>query len=225
MLDNLFRSIIVTSLDAKSFFLCTLVSVLMGLALAFSHLYKSKSTRNFSITVAMLPLIVQVVIMMVNRSLGAGVAVAGAFSLTRFRSAPGTAKEICCVFASMAVGLATGMGYIWLAVIFGLLFILLNLLYTTLAFTKDHDKVSELKITIPEGLDYIDLFDDIFEKYTVSHDLVKVRTSGMGSLYNLTYTVELKSEREQKKMVDEIRCRNGNLDISLGRPVTPKEEQ
>ena len=164
------------------------------------------------------------VIMLVNNSLGAGIAVAGAFSLTRFRSVPGTAKEICAVFATMAVGLATGMGFIGVGAIFAVVMVLLNFLYSALLFSKKRGEPQELKIVIPEGLDYYDLFDDLFEKYTVSHDLVKVKTTNMGSLYQLTYKITMKNVAEQKAMIDEIRCRNGNLEIALGRPVTPKEE-
>ena len=162
--------------------------------------------------------------MLVNNSLGAGIAVAGAFSLTRFRSVPGTSKEICAIFASMAVGLATGMGFLGVAAIFAILMIALNILYSALVFNKKRGEEQELKIIIPEGLDYYGLFDDIFEKYTVRHELIKVKTASMGSLYQLQFSIYMKDVSEQKAMIDEIRCRNGNLDISLGRPIVTREE-
>lgn len=223
-ISSLFGTVITTTIDAKSFMLCTLASVIIGALVAFAYTFKTKSSKNFTITIALLPLVVQVVIMLVNNSLGAGIAVAGAFSLTRFRSVPGTAKEICAVFATMAVGLATGMGFIGVGAIFALVMILLNLLYSAILFNKKRGEEQELKITVPEGLDYYGLFDDLFEKYTAKNELVRVRTTSMGSLYQLTYSVTMKDVSEQKAMIDEIRCRNGNLDISLGRPVTPREE-
>lgn len=223
-IEFLFGSVITTTIDATSFLLCTLASVLIGAFVAFAYTYKSKSSKNFTITIALLPLVVQVVIMLVNNSLGAGIAVAGAFSLTRFRSVPGTAKEICAVFATMAVGLATGMGFIGVGAIFAVVMVLLNIFYSAILFGGKRGETQELKITIPEGLDYFDLFDDLFEKYAAKHELVRVKTASMGSLYQLTYSVTMKDKAEQKAFIDELRCRNGNLDISLGRPVTPKEE-
>ena len=223
-MEKLFGTVITTLVDAKSFALCTLASVIIGALIAFTYTYKTRSTKNFTITVALLPLVVQVVIMLVNNSLGAGIAVAGAFSLTRFRSVPGTSKEICAIFASMAVGLATGMGFIGVAAIFAILMIALNILYSALVFNKKRGEEQELKIIIPEGLDYYGLFDDIFEKYTVRHELIKVKTASMGSLYQLQFSIYMKDVSEQKAMIDEIRCRNGNLDISLGRPVVTREE-
>jgi hypothetical protein len=224
IINFLFSSVITTAIDAKSFMLCTLASVLIGALVAFTYTYKTKSSKNFTITIALLPLVVQVVIMLVNNSLGAGIAVAGAFSLTRFRSVPGTAKEICAVFATMAVGLATGMGFIGVGLVFAVVMIILNYIYSAILFNKKSGEAQDLKITIPEGLDYYELFDDLFEKYTTKHELVHVKTASMGSLYQLTYKVTMKDIAQQKAMIDDIRCRNGNLDISMGRPVTPKEE-
>ena len=223
-MEKLFGTVITTLVDAKSFALCTIASVIIGALIAFTYTYKTRSTKNFTITVALLPLVVQVVIMLVNNSLGAGIAVAGAFSLTRFRSVPGTSKEICAIFASMAVGLATGMGFLGVAAIFAILMIALNILYSALVFNKKRGEEQELKIIIPEGLDYYGLFDDIFEKYTVRHELIKVKTASMGSLYQLQFSIYMKDVSEQKAMIDEIRCRNGNLDISLGRPIVTREE-
>ena len=222
--EFLFKSVINTSIDAKSFLICTLASILIGAFIAFVYTYKAKSSRNFTVTVALLPLVVQVVIMLVNNSLGAGIAVAGAFSLTRFRSVPGTAKEICAIFVTMAVGLATGTGFVGVGVIFAVVIMLLNLLYSAILFNGKRGDVQELKITIPESLDYYDLFDDLFEKYADKYELLKVKTASMGSLYLLTYSVTLKDKNQQKEFIDELRCRNGNLEISLGRPVSPKEE-
>ena len=170
-----------------------------------------------SLTLAIMPAAIALVIMLVNGNIGAGVAVAGAFTLVRFRSMPGTAREIAAIFVDMAVGLACGMGYIVLAVIFFVVIAAMVILLTLIGFGDKSASTRQLKITIPENLDYNDLFDDLFEKYTTSQTLTRVRTSNMGTLYELTYDVVLKDSRQTKDFMDEIRCRNGNLNISLGR--------
>lgn len=223
-IQKMFETVITTSIDVKSFAICTLASIIAGAVIAFAYTYKSRSSKNFAITVAILPIVVQMVIMLVNNSLGAGIAVAGAFSLTRFRSVPGTAKEICAIFVSMAVGLANGTGFIWVGAIFAVVVILLNLFYSAILFSGKRGEEQELKITIPEGLDYYELFDDLLEKYTSRYELVKVKTASMGSLFQLTYSINMKNVAEQKAMIDEIRCRNGNLDVALGRALTSREE-
>ena len=174
--------------------------------------------------VALLPFTVQAVIMLVNGNLGTGVAVAGAFSLVRFRSAPGSAKEIIGVFTAMAAGLACGVGYIGVAIIFTALICGANIIYTLSRFGEQPDNVRELKVTIPEDLNFTGVFDDIFEKLTVSHKLRRVKTSNMGSLYQLTYTLELKNPECEKELIDEMRCRNGNLDIVSNCRATVTEE-
>ena len=223
-IQKMFETVITTSIDVKSFAICTLASIIAGAVIAFAYTYKSRSSKNFAITVAILPIVVQMVIMLVNNSLGAGIAVAGAFSLTRFRSVPGTAKEICAIFVSMAVGLANGTGFIWVGAIFAAVVILMNLLYSAILFSGKRGEEQELKITIPEGLDYYELFDDLLEKYTSRYELVKVKTASMGSLFQLTYSINMKNVAEQKAMIDEIRCRNGNLDVALGRALASREE-
>lgn len=210
-------SIIQTQITAHVFALCTAASLALGLGTALLCMYKSRYTQSFIITLAMLPAVVQVVIMLVNGNIGAGVAVAGTFSLVRFRSAPGTAREIGMIFLAMAIGLATGMGYVALAVFFFLIMALFVLVLTSLHFGGGDEHERELKITIPETLDYDGLFDDLFEKYTRSARLERVKTTNMGTLYELHYRVVLKTERIPKEFLDELRCRNGNLNIVCGR--------
>ena len=163
-----------------------------------------------------MPLIVQIVIMLVNGNLGAGVAVMGAFSLVRFRSIPGTARDIGSIFCAMAVGLATGMGYLAAAFVFLFCFSVVNVVLNVSKFGEGKQGEKQLKITIPENLDYMGIFDDLFEKYTKEYHLRQVRTTNMGSLFELTYTINLKSQQEEKKFIDDIRCRNGNLKIVCG---------
>ena len=210
-------SIIQTQITAQVFALCTAASLALGLGTALLCMYKSRYTQSFIITLAMLPAVVQVVIMLVNGNIGTGVAVAGTFSLVRFRSAPGTAREIGMIFLAMAIGLATGMGYVALAVFFFLIMALFVLVLTSLHFGGGDEHERELKITIPETLDYDGLFDDLFEKYTRSARLERVKTTNMGTLYELHYRVVLKTERIPKEFLDELRCRNGNLNIVCGK--------
>ena len=215
-------SIIDIQITLPVFIICTAASLALGLGTALLCMYKSRYTQSFVVTLAMLPAVVQVVIMLVNGNIGAGVAVAGAFSLVRFRSAPGSAREIGMIFLAMAIGLATGMGYVALAVIFFAVMAAFVLLLTVLRFGGGNEYERELKITIPETLDYEGLFDDLFQKHTRSAQLYRVKTSNMGTLYEVDYHIVLKTERIPREFLDELRCRNGNLNIVCGR-VTTKE--
>ena len=211
-----------TEITTSAFFICTAVSLLLGLGAAALSMYKSKGSysQSFVLTLAILPALVQIVIMMVNGNIGAGVAVAGAFSLIRFRSAPGSAKEISLVFLTTAVGLATGMGYIWVAAAFFVIITLFYLLLTMTGFGACAADERDLKITIPEQLDYEGLFDDLFRKYTRSAELARVKTTDMGTLYELSYKIVLRDASTVKAFLDELRTRNGNLTIVCGKPVT-----
>lgn len=203
---------------------CTAASLVLGVVCAIVFMFRNTYTKSFVITLALLPAIVQAVIMLVNGNLGTGVAVMGAFSLVRFRSVPGSAREICSLFLAMALGLATGMGYIGIAVF---LAVVLNLVQVLLVLSKFGEGVSEekeLKITIPESLDYTGIFDDIFVTHTRRAELMRVKTSNMGSLYELCYRVTLKNRNTEKQMIDEIRCRNGNLTIVCGKVPVSREE-
>ena len=208
-----------TEITVSSFFICTAVSLMLGLGAAVLSMYKAKYSRSFVVTLAALPAMVQIVIMMVNGNIGAGVAVAGAFGLIRFRSAPGSAREIGLVFLATAIGLATGMGYVAIAAVFFGIIALFTLLLTATGFGAGAAEERELKITIPENLDYDGLFDDLFEKYTRSAELDRVKTTNMGTLYELCYKVVLRDTRETKAFLDDIRTRNGNLNIVCGKPV------
>ena len=188
----------------------------LGILTALVFSYRARQTASFSLALAILPMAVAVVIMMVNGNVGTGVAVAGTFALVRFRSLPGTAREIAAIFSAMAMGLALGMGYVGLAAIFFLLVAILTLALTAAGFGTAPASEKELKITIPENFDYNGLFDDLFTKYTKHARLAKVRTTNMGTLYELTYDVSLPGGEVPKSFIDEIRTRNGNLGISIG---------
>ena len=216
MLNSIIASGTIT---VSSFLICTAVSLVLGLATALLCMYKNRYSQSYALTLAMLPAMVEVVIMLVNGNIGAGVAVAGAFSLVRFRSAAGSAREIGMIFLAMAIGLATGMGYVVLAVLFFVIMALFTLVLTAAKFGAGRDNERALKITIPENLDYDGLFDDLFERFTLAHELEKVKTSNMGTLYELDYKIVLRDEHSTKEFLDELRCRNGNLNITCGKPV------
>lgn len=218
---NIFASVLLDgSITGESFFLCTLVSLGIGFFIAFCYSLKNHYTKSFLITLVLLPAIVQMVIMLVNGNIGAGVAVAGAFSLVRFRSAQGSGQEITSIFLSMAVGLATGMGYLTIAIIFAVVIVLINIALTASHFGEGSSDRQILKITVPEGLDFEEAFTDVLNKYTKSCVLQEVRTTNMGSLYRLTYEITLQPGAGTKSMIDELRTRNGNLEIAVGRPVS-----
>ena len=211
------NSILDGGTTVSAFLICAAVSLVLGLGTAFISMYKSKCTQSFAVTLAVLPAIVQVVIMLVNGNIGAGVAVAGTFSLVRFRSAPGTAKEIGVIFLAMTIGLATGMGYLLLAAVLFAIVALTLLLLTKLGFSKESQEERILKVTIPENLDYDGLLDDLLDSYTKSWSLERVKTTNMGTLYELQYRVALSGGVMPKELFDVIRCRNGNLGIVCGR--------
>lgn len=212
------------SLTIETALLCTVVSLILGLVIAGSYMLQGPYTKNYVATLVILPAMIQVVIMLVNGNLGTGIAIVGAFSLVRFRSIPGSSREITGIFFSMVIGLATGMGYLTYAALMTVIMgVVLVLLYRT-RFGEKKNKENMLKITIPESLDYVEIFDDIFQKYTANHELMRVRTVNLGSMYELNYTMRMKKEEETKAMMDEIRTRNGNLTIICGRPLFNKDE-
>lgn len=221
---NLFSSTETATVEPFAFFLALVASILLGLFSAWVYQYKTVYTKQFVITLAMLPAIVQVVIFLVNGNLGTGMAVMGAFSLIRFRSAPGGAKEILAIFMAMAIGLATGMGYIAFATVFTLIMSVVSYSYERLSFGQMKQTMRQLTITIPESLDYEDVFDDIFKDSLDHIDLLSVRTSDMGSLYKLKYLIQLNPQTQEKELIDRLRTRNSNLEISLSRNISKENE-
>ena len=230
MLDTLFRGLfdsdVTPVISATDFLLCLGFSLVLGLVMAFAYMYRTRYTKSFVVTLALLPAVVCVVIMLVNGNVGTGVAVAGAFSLVRFRSVPGTAKEICTLFLAMGAGLIAGMGYLGFAVLFTVVMCAAFLLYSRLDFgaQKNAAAYKSFTITIPEDLDYTGAFDDIFQEYTTAHTLVSVKTTNMGSLFRLTYQITLRDPAREKEMIDKLRCRNGNLEIMVSAQETTVAE-
>ena len=209
-----------------NFLLCVVCALAVGLLLAACYMYRTRYTKSFVAALALLPSVVCVVIMMVNGNVGAGVAVAGAFSLVRFRSVPGTAKEIGAIFLAMGTGIIVGMGYLGYAILCAAVLGGASALYSRLDFgcTKKSALQKTLQITIPEDLDYTGVFDDILRQYASEYELVQVKTTHMGSLFRLTYHMTLRAANQEKQLLDELRCRNGNLEISVSKQVTETGE-
>ena len=230
MFDQLFRGLFDSDMtgviSVTDFLICVGASLLIGVILALAFMYRSRYTKSFVVTLGLLPAVVCVVIMMGNGNVGAGVAVAGAFSLVRFRSVPGTAKEITLLFLAMGAGLIAGMGYLSYAFLFTVIMSLISIAYNRLDLgsKKNAAMYKTMNITIPEDLDYTGVFDDIFEQYTASCELVRVKTTNLGSLFRLTYNITLRDPAKEKEMIDQLRCRNGNLEISVSKQETAAAE-
>ena len=218
MLDTALTSIfgptesLVAGVSTVDFLLCCLASIVLGAAVALIYMFRHTYSKNFVVTLALLPLIVQMVITLVNGNLGAGIAVMGVFNLVRFRSIPGSAKDIGSVFLAMAIGLATGI-----------IVAIVNVGYVLSPFGKQKEPEKTLKITIPDDLEYDGVFDDVLKRYTDEHELTMVQTTNMGSLFLLEYAVRMKQPGTEKRMIDELRCRNGNLKITCGRAAASKD--
>ena len=212
-------------ISVADFLLCVGCSLVIGLILAAMYMYRTRYTKSFVATLALLPAVVCVVIMMVNGNVGTGVAVAGAFSLVRFRSVPGTAKEIGVLFLAMGAGLIAGMGYLGFAFLFALILSAASMVYSRLDFgLKKAERYKTLHITIPEDLNYTDVFDEIFQKYAAVWELIQVKTTNMGSMFRLTYHLTMRQADQEKEMIDQLRCRNGNLEISVSRQESGASE-
>lgn len=213
---GIFDSSLVSTISPSQFLLCVGIALAVGLFLAFTYSYRSNSSKSFIVTLATLPAIVCVVIMMVNGNVGTGVAVAGAFSLVRFRSVPGSAEEIRSIFVAMSTGLMLGMGYLGYAILFTIIVCVCTLLYNHSRFGEKKNLLDKtITVTIPEDLNYTDVFDDIFEKFTKTHTITRVKTTNMGSLFKITYNIKLNDISIEKNFIDEIRTRNGNLEVAI----------
>ncbi len=219
---NLFGSIFSTSTTVTQFALALAASMAMGLVVSFFYMYKNQSSKSFATTLVILPAAVTMVIMLVNGNIGAGLGVAGSFSLMKFRSAKGDARDLICIFLDVAVGLCCGMGYLPIAAMFLLIVLLVAFVLSVINFGEDKTE-RVLKITIPEDLNYDEAFNDVLAKFTTRHELISIKTSNLGSLYKCEYTLALKDSGKQKEFLDEIRTRNGNLEVSLGKYAQAKE--
>ena len=223
---GLFDTDMTVTIGLGDFLFCIISSLLIGLILAFGYMLHARYTKSYIITLSVLPAVVCVVIMMVNGNIGTGLAVAGAFTLVRFRSVPGSAKEITMLFLAMGTGLLTGMGYIGFGFIFAIIMSAVVAVYNRLDFgaQKKALRYKTIRIMIPEDLDYSNVFDKVFDVYTDAYELVRVKTLNMGSMFRLTYNLTMKKDANEKEMLDMLRCRNGNLEITISKQDTSVEE-
>lgn len=223
---GLFDTDMTRTIGIEQFLLCIVCSLVIGIILAVAYMSHARYTKSYIMTLAVLPAIVCVVIMMVNGNIGTGLAVAGAFSLVRFRSVPGSAKEITMLFLAMGTGLLTGMGYIGFGFVFAIVMSVVIAFYNHFDFgtQKQALRYKTIRITIPEDLDYSDVFDKVFEVYADTYELVRVKTVNMGSMFRLTYNLTMKKNASEKEMLDMLRCRNGNLEITISKQDNSVEE-
>ncbi len=212
------------NLTTESALIAIGVSFALGLLVSLVYRFRSEVSRSLSVALIAMPVIVQLVILMVNNNAGTGVAVLGAFSLIRFRSVPGTARDILFIFLSMAAGIATGVGRIWVGITVVALVCAVMFVLNITGYGRNLGGERDLRITIPEDLDYTEVFDDIFGKFTSRNRLIRVKTTNMGSLYELRYRIALKRNVSEKAFIDELRCRNGNLTIIFGRAENSADE-
>lgn len=212
-MNGIFDNIFMQGLNVSTYLISAAVALACGALVALVSSLRTHTTKSFVVTLVLLPFAVQTVILMVNGSVGTGIAVAGAFSLVRFRSLPAKAKDIIAIFLSMTAGLACAAGYVGIAALFTSIACALFLVLSLIRMRSD--KAQELRITIPENINFVDAFDDVFKKYTVKNELLTVKSANMGSLYKLTYRIEMKNQNEIRDFIDELRVRNGNLEISI----------
>ncbi len=208
--------------DGKLYLICITCALVCGIITALAASYRAHTSKSFTISLVLLPAIVTTVIIMVNGNVGTGVAVMGAFSLVRFRSVPGKAKDIAAIFLTMTAGLSCAAGYVGIAILFTVIASIALVILTILPHKTE--RVMELRITVPETLSFYDAFDDIFEKYTSSHTLTQIKTTNMGSLYRLTYRITPTDRKLCRELIDELRVRNGNLEIALSEATDSAEE-
>ncbi len=221
-MENMFNTILTSTLTPINFFVCLGVALVLGLIVSFTHRKTARSSASFTTTLAVLPMLVTMAIMLVNGNVGAGVATVGVFSLVRFRSIAGNSRSILSVFFAMAIGLACGTGYITFAALFTVVIALVLFALKGLKF-GENDQEQKLKIVVPEDLDYTNMFDDILKGYTTKYELAKAKTTNMGSLFELTYQIRLKKNVSEKDFIDKIRIKNGNLKVVLSHELEGEE--
>ncbi len=222
----MFDSIYSAAVTPAQFFLMAGVTLLAGIVYAWLMSFCIRSAKRFFLVIAMIPFIVAAVVTFVNGNIGAGVAVGGTFGLIRFRSAPGSADEIAAILVAMGAGIAFGMGYLAYGLIILLCLAVIDLLLGRSSFFEHKAAPDEqlLRITIPESLEYNGAFDDVFSHYLKKIENAGVKTTGMGSMFRLSFKVQLKNPAEEKAFIDELRTRNGNLEVAL-LPFTETQNQ
>ena len=229
MLDSLFTSASSTTestLTVSNSLVALLAAFAVGILISLVYMRTHKNgspSQSFALTIVILPAVISVIILLVGSNIARAFSLAGAFSIIRFRSVPGDPKDIAYVLFALAAGLACGMGYLTFGFLFTLVVCLVMLILNAIKFGQGRTTGKLLKIVIPENLDYQNALEDVLNQYTVSHDLIKVKTTDLGSLYELVYQVTTRDDRKEKDFIDELRCRNGNLTITLVMNAQPAE--
>lgn len=196
-----------------------ITAVALGLLIGLVYMWACKKdgySKNFMVGLVLLPAIVAVVILLVGSNIARAFSMAGAFALVRFRSAPGSAKDIAIVFFAMAAGLACGLGFVTFAIAFVIIILLTLVVLSLTGFGGKNEGMKQLRITIPENLNYTQIFDDIFATYMDQKELRMVKTTNMGTMFELYYYVKMKDSSKEKELMDAIRTKNGNLNITMG---------
>lgn len=224
MFSSIYETNLAATLSVQSALICMAVSIILGLVIAYTHMHTSKSNKNFAITLAVLPFVVQAIIIMVNGNLGTSIAVLGAFSLVKFRSLPGNSKEIISIFFAMTIGLAIGMGQVVFACVIAIVISLFMIILSKTKFGEKNYEEQLLKVFVPENLDYTNIFNNIFEEYTTKYSVDRVKTINLGSTYEISYKIIMKKEKSEKEFIDKIRTRNGNLSIKLNKELLTERE-
>ena len=216
-----------TFTNLQTYFICAAIALLLGAPIALTYTIKNaRYSKGFVLSLYALPFAVMTVLMMIGNQVGPAIAIGGSFALIRFRSYPGTAREIINTFMSMAVGVilaTTSENALVIAPVFTAIVCLINIIFSLTHLGEKRSAEKTLRVTIPESLDYTEAFDDLFEKYTKSHALVRVKTTNMGSMFQLSYDIVLKNEKDERAFLNELRCRNGNLDIICAKTVMDEE--
>lgn len=218
MLETIIQSTDGSSLTIVNTFIVMIAALILGLMISLVYMRTTKKSGyspSFTITLIMLPVIISIIILLVGNNVARAFSLAGAFSLIRFRSAPGEPKDIAYVFFTLAVGLCCGMGYIGYAVIFTMALCFVMLVLDTTKFAMPKTKAMKLKIIVPEDLNYEGVFDEVLKNYSKTYFIETIRTRDFGALFELNYSIELLEGVNQKQLIDDLRCRNGNLNITL----------
>jgi uncharacterized integral membrane protein len=220
-MEELFGQINGGKLDIYSALIIMASSLVAGFIISLVYIFtnKNKYQKSFAVTLVMLPLIIAVIIMIIGDNIARAFSLAGAFTIIRYRSEPAEAKDISYIFFALAIGLACGLYYISYAALFLLILSVIMLILHFTNFTSEKNKNLKLKITVPEDVDYENLFDDIFTKYLKRHEIIKIKTISFGALFEISYSIQLKNDVSVKELIDDIRCRNNNLSISVSKNV------
>ena len=221
---SLFSSIFTSTFTLGQFLIAVLASMVLGFVVSIYYMFRNTYSKSFVPSLILIPAIECVVIIMINGNMGAGIAVAGSFALIRFRSARGSAKDLTAIFMAMAIGIICGTGYIGIAVLFTLIVCAVGMFLSFVKYGECDVKLRYLKITVPENLNYDEVFEEVLNNYCSDYEIEKVKTLSLGSLFRVDYSIVMKDTSKIKAMIDDLRIRNNNLEIVCGKEAVSKEE-